>query len=123
MVADFVLHQDRGELFVAERDGELLGYLVLIVREDELFVENMAVDPDCRRQGLASKLLAFAHSLATQHNRARLRLYTNVVMQDAIALYQRTGWREIERRHEDGFDRIYFEIEVDAEHENGRSKE
>ena len=112
MVADFELHRARGELFVVARAGELHGYIVLLDQKKCLFVENMAVDPGSRRQGLAGRLLAFAHDIAASRGKAQLRLYTNAVMQDAISLYRHAGWREIERRFEDGFDRLYFEIET-----------
>ena len=40
---------------------------------------------------------------------ARVTLYTNARMHENLVLYPRLGYVEIDRRREDGFDRVYFE--------------
>ena len=35
-------------------------------------------------------------------------LYTNVLMHENLELYRALGYQETDRRHEDGFDRVYF---------------
>ena len=39
---------------------------------------------------------------------SELRLYTHELMVENIALYQRLGYREVERRQEDGFRRVFM---------------
>ena len=39
-------------------------------------------------------------------------LYTNAKMRENLALYARLGWREVDRRTESGFERVYFEKTV-----------
>jgi len=37
-----------------------------------------------------------------------VELYTNEIMTENIAIYTRLGYDEIERKHEDGFNRVFF---------------
>jgi hypothetical protein len=39
----------------------------------------------------------------------RVHLYTNAKMTANLSIYPRLGYVEIDRRSEDGFDRVYFE--------------
>ena len=38
-----------------------------------------------------------------------MRLYTNARMTENLSLYPHLGYVEVERREEDGFDRVFFE--------------
>lgn len=38
-----------------------------------------------------------------------VHLYTNEKMVENLAIYPRLGYAETGRRHEDGFNRVYFE--------------
>jgi len=38
-----------------------------------------------------------------------VHLYTNEKMTDNLSIYPRLGYVEVARRHEDGFDRVFFE--------------
>jgi [ribosomal protein S18]-alanine N-acetyltransferase len=42
---------------IAERDGELIGYLCAVIVADEAHLGNLAVDPSERRRGVAQALL------------------------------------------------------------------
>jgi hypothetical protein len=35
-------------------------------------------------------------------------LYTNAAMSENLALYPRLGYREVDRRRDAGFDRVFF---------------
>lgn len=45
---------------------------------------------------------------ARARGRPRLVLYTNRMMWENVALYGRWGFVETGRRHEDGYERVYF---------------
>jgi hypothetical protein len=53
--------------------------------------------------------MGFAEEQARKHRIERLALYTNEVMTENRAIYARLGYREIDRRVEDGYRRIYME--------------
>jgi len=109
MVADFAAHVAAGEAHVLETGGRLAGYIVMMVRPDEVFVDNVAVDPAWQGRGLGGRLMAFAEATARNAGLPRLRLYTNVTMTENVAFYGYLGFVETGRRREQGFDRIYME--------------
>jgi ribosomal protein S18 acetylase RimI-like enzyme len=97
----------RGEAFVAD-DGAVAGLIVLVERADHLLVENVAVAPPRQGAGVGRTLLAYAESHAAARGLHELRLYTNEAMTENLAFYPRLGYREVGRRLEDGFRRVYY---------------
>ena len=53
--------------------------------------------------------MQFAEQVAAQRELPRLTLYTHEVMTENQAIYAHLGYREIDRRTEDGYRRIYME--------------
>ena len=97
-----------GRTSVIEADGEVAGVIVLIPGGAHLLVENVAVAPKAQGRGLGRELMAFAERRAAQLGMAELRLYTNQLMTENLALYPALGYAETGRRAEDGFARVYF---------------
>lgn len=93
--------------------AEIVGVLVTVVESDHLFIENVAVVPHAQGRGHSRRLLAAAEQQAREHNLATLRLYTNAAMTENLTLYPHFGYAEVDRRTEDGFDRVYFVKDVD----------
>jgi N-acetylglutamate synthase-like GNAT family acetyltransferase len=97
-----------GRTSVVEAGGEIAGVIVLIPGGDHLLVENVAVAPAMQGRGLGRELMAFAEQRAAELGMAELRLYTNQLMTENLALYPALGYTETGRRAEDGFARVYF---------------
>jgi len=97
-----------GRTSVAEVDGTIAGVIVLIPAEDHLLVENVAVAPALQGRGLGGELMRYAERRATELGVQELRLYTNALMTENLALYPGLGYVETGRRTEDGFSRVYF---------------
>ena len=108
MVADFPVALSQGELELIYADGKSAGFLVSQMREDHLFVENVAVHPDFQNQGIAKTLFVILDQRAAQNRLAAIELYTNEKMTENLAFYPKLGFVETERRSEAGFDRVYF---------------
>jgi ribosomal protein S18 acetylase RimI-like enzyme len=108
MDADYAALIEAGLVTVAERDGALVGLLVLVPEADHVLVENVAVDPAAQRTGLGRRLMAHAEDEARARGLHELRLYTNEKMAENVAWYPRLGYRETERRAESGFSRVFF---------------
>jgi GNAT superfamily N-acetyltransferase len=85
------------------------GLISLTETDDVILIENVAVHPDQQGNGLGRRLMEFAEEQARKHRIERLALYTNEVMTENQAIYARLGYREIDRRVEDGYRRIYME--------------
>ena len=86
--------------FIVAEDGEggVLGYAGLQVVLDEGYITNVAVRPDCRRQGIAGKLLQVFLDFAKGNHLAFLSLEVRASNYDAIALYGSRGFRSVGRR-------------------------
>jgi ribosomal protein S18 acetylase RimI-like enzyme len=76
-----------------EIDGRLAALIETIEQPDHLLIENVAVLPQHQGRGLGRRLLALAEDLARDHGHAEIRLYTNKLFVENIALYRRLGYR------------------------------
>ena len=93
------LFDAQASFIVAEsEDGGLLGYAGLHVVLDEGYITNVAVRPDCRKQGVAGKLLQVFLDFAQANHLAFLTLEVRASNYPAIALYGSRGFRGVGRR-------------------------
>ena len=83
---------------VAEDNGKVVGYAGLQVVLDEGYIANVAVDPEYRRQGIASKLVQVYIDFAQANKLAFLTLEVRPSNMAAIILYGRLGFRSVGRR-------------------------
>ena len=104
---DYEAKTRSGEVFVADV-GTVAGLIVLVEHADHLLVENVAVEPARQGTGVGRMLLAYAERHAAERGLRELRLYTNEAMTENLAFYPRLGYREVERRVEAGFRRVYY---------------
>ena len=65
---------------------------------DEGYITNVAVRPDCRRRGVAGKLLDVFERFAEGNHLAFLSLEVRASNYAAIALYGQHGYRGVGRR-------------------------
>jgi ribosomal-protein-alanine N-acetyltransferase len=93
-IAMFVLELSKpsGLCLAALRGGRLVGYTICSRYDTVWHVMNIAVDPDLRRQGIASALLAELYLRAGDEH-AQFTLEVRRSNQAAIELYQRDGFR------------------------------
>ena len=101
------------EAWVVEADGEVVGFLVLVGREDAMLLDNVAVSPSHQGLGAGRALLALAVVRARADGLARITLYTNEEMVENLALYDRIGYAETRRADEHGFARVFYEKALD----------
>tara|TARA_R110000737_G_scaffold318304_1_gene329180 strand:- start:1244 stop:1702 length:459 start_codon:yes stop_codon:yes gene_type:complete len=110
MVADFASMIASGIVHVAvERDAEVLGFVVFYPEGEHVLLENVAVRPDAEGQGIGRRLIAFCEAEAKRSNAKSVKLYTNEKMTENLSIYPHLGYRETERKTEDGFNRVFFE--------------
>jgi ribosomal protein S18 acetylase RimI-like enzyme len=108
MGADFAAEIAAHHVVVIEVTGMVSGYLIAWPETDAYFIDDVAVDPERQGIGLGRRLIQHA---TTQANRLRLpalRLYTNALMIENLAMYARIGFIETHRATEKGFDRVYM---------------
>jgi GNAT superfamily N-acetyltransferase len=111
MVRDMRQHIENGQLWVIGRP--IAGLICLVPEDDSLLVENVAVHPAAQGAGLGRRLMEFAEWRATCVGIRRVVLYTNEVMTENLAMYGHLGFREVDRRIEDGYHRVFMERLLD----------
>ncbi|MDU6667821.1 MAG: helix-turn-helix domain-containing GNAT family N-acetyltransferase, partial [Bradyrhizobium sp.] len=100
----------RGAFFVALSDGLPLGCVGLKGAGGPLAeIKRLWVAPAARGLGLARRLMDAAETAARQLSITTLRLDTNSALGEAMQLYRRTGWTEIERFNDDPYPDLFFE--------------
>ena len=77
-------------------------------------VKRMYVVPGARRRGIARTILAELERIARELGLERVRLDTNAVQPEAVALYHATGYHEIADYNGNPFATHWFEKELDA---------
>ena len=98
MTADWARLLCEQEIWILEGSaGEAVASLALDVQADHVLVWSVAVAPAQQQRGLGRRLMAFAEEGASALQRAELRLFTNALMAENIALYRRLGYREAGR--------------------------
>ena len=85
-------------LVALDDNDKVAGYAGLQAALDEGYITNVAVRPDCRRQGIAGKLLQVFLDFAKGNHLAFLSLEVRASNYDAIALYGSRGFRSVGRR-------------------------
>ena len=85
-------------LVALDDSGRVVGYAGVQVILDEGYITNVAVRPECRRQGIAGKLLDVFLNFAQGNRLAFLTLEVRASNEAAIILYGRHGFRGVGRR-------------------------
>ena len=93
------LENDLAAFLVAlDGEGAVAGYAGLQVVLNEGYILNVAVRPDCRRQGVAGQLLQVFLNFARGNRLSFLTLEVRASNYAAIALYGSRGFRGVGRR-------------------------
>jgi GNAT superfamily N-acetyltransferase len=72
--------------------GQTVGIVETVVRDDHLWIENIAVAPTHQGKGYGQQLLNHAECLAKTAAKTETRLLTNGAFQTNIALYHKHGY-------------------------------
>lgn len=83
--------------FFAEKDndGKILGYVCVRILYEEAQVCNIAVLPEYRRQGIATRLIYKMIEFAESEECIRCELEVNTQNDPAIGVYRKCGFQEV----------------------------
>ena len=98
MLAEELENDCSAFLVALDDDGHVAGYAGVQVVLDEGYITNVAVRPECRRNGISKKLLQVFVDFAQAHALAFLTLEVRASNQTAILLYSGLGFRGAGRR-------------------------
>lgn len=96
------------EVSLVESEGAIVGVLVLGLTDEGFTIDNVAVHPSRRGEGVGRALLELAEEEARRAGFDSVHLYTHEKMAENLALYERVGYSEDERRSEQGFSRVFM---------------
>ena len=119
---DALVESNTTNLAAIGPDGSVLGYISFTAILDEGGINNLAVRPDCRGQGIASSLLEAFRQYGHEHGLAYLLLEVRPSNHRALSLYEKFGYRKVGRRK--GYylspkeDAIIMRLELTNEPEN-----
>jgi ribosomal protein S18 acetylase RimI-like enzyme len=105
---DYAALIDAERVHVLEDAGEIVGLVVLIPEQQAMLLDNVAVSPRAQGRGFGVRLIAFAEESARAAGFAVIRLYTQDIMTENLALYSRLGFVETHRGEEIGLSRVYM---------------
>ncbi|MGI8311136.1 N-acetyltransferase family protein [Saccharopolyspora hattusasensis] len=95
LVPRLFLQHFSGTSLVAERGGEMLGFLIGFLsadRPEDAYIHFVGVDPARRRGGLARRLYAEFFDTASSAGRSRVRCITSPANTGSIAFHRRMGF-------------------------------
>jgi ribosomal protein S18 acetylase RimI-like enzyme len=114
MTADHPRMIREDEVWLLEQGGEPMGVLELVVEPDCLLIYSVAIRPERQKRGHGRRLLDWAEREARRMGLRRVRLYTNTLMVENIALYRRLGYRETGREPYLGSTILHMSKEIEA---------
>ena len=84
-------------------EGTVLGYVGMMFVLDEGYISNVAVSPDCRRQGIADTLIDRLCAICENLGLSFVTLEVRAGNVPAIALYEKHGFERV------GLRKAYYE--------------
>lgn len=105
---DFAKDIEKGDLYVIEKEGELLGFACInkeepdeykelnwSLDEEALVVHRMAVSGNRRQRGIGTELINFAHELALRNNVRYLKTDTYSLNTKMNGFFKKSGYKLI----------------------------
>ena len=110
MTADFSAQIAAGQIYVVLNDGgNLLGYIAFFPQGNHMNLDSIAVLPAAAGRGIGKKLITFCEAEARRLGLEAVHLYTNEMMTANLSIYPRLGYVEVDRRTDEGFNRVFFQ--------------
>ena len=86
-----------GPIIMVELNGKVIGTFTFIKIEESIFeFSKMAINPIYRGQGHGNSIMKYAISFAKKNEWKKIVLYSNTKLENAIHLYYKYGFLEVE---------------------------
>ena len=108
ILADHASLIANGDAWVLEDESGIHGVLEMVLKEDSLYIDTVAVSVARQGQGLGGRLLGFAETRARALGLDALTLLTNERYTHLLAMYAKLGYRETHREPYQGTDIVHF---------------
>jgi ribosomal protein S18 acetylase RimI-like enzyme len=114
MTVDYHQIVDAHPVWLLCADQAIVGLLVLMSEPDIMLIYSVAVHPDYQHRGFGRRLLDWADQEALRAGYSRIRLYTNGLMEENIALYTSLGYHETHREPFNGLFIVHLAKALEA---------
>ncbi len=88
--------------------SKMIGLIEYILRDDHLWIENIAIKPDEQGKGFGRRMLEYAERKANNSGLTEIRLLTNAAFEANVALYSRAGYVMVASESFKGGTTVYF---------------
>jgi N-acetylglutamate synthase-like GNAT family acetyltransferase len=100
-----------GPVWVALRDGAIVGTVAATRQGESVYVRGMAVLPSARGYGVGTRLIEQVETCAVEENVVRIFLSTTPFLDSAIRLYESAGFRRTDQGPHNLFGTPLFTME------------
>jgi N-acetylglutamate synthase-like GNAT family acetyltransferase len=96
------------EVWVLEEKSEIVAVLELMLKDDSLYIDTVAVKPAHQSRGIGKQLLNYSETRAGELGRNATTLFTNERYTALLEMYARHGYVETHRVHVQGTDAVHL---------------
>lgn len=108
LLVDYSEVVEGGSTFIGMQGDKAVAVMVLKEHEEFMMINNLAVAPAYQGKGWGKAMLQLGEILANKRGKAQTQLYTNEIMEENIAFYQKAGYQISANREEEGYNRVCF---------------
>ena len=99
-------------VFVCEKENKIIAFAILVIKDGNIFLENLAVEPLFQQKNVGTTFISFIENYLIKEKFDFYQLYTNEKMIENILWYQKIGFKKIREVTEKGFNRVYFQKQL-----------
>jgi N-acetylglutamate synthase-like GNAT family acetyltransferase len=108
---DLIVNHDA---WVLEENSEIIAVLELVLKDDSLYIDTVAVKQSQQSQGIGKQLLNFSETRARELGRDATTLFTNERYTVLLEMYARNGYVETHRIPVLGTDAVHMRKTLEA---------
>jgi N-acetylglutamate synthase-like GNAT family acetyltransferase len=109
--ADLIQNHDA---WVLEENNEIIGVLEMVVKEDDLYIDTVAVGKTHQSRGIGKQLLNFSETRARELGLKATTLFTNERYTALLEMYARHGYVETHRIPVQGTEAVHMRKTLEA---------
>lgn len=110
--AESVIIDKGGEIFFVLKGQEVVGTCAMVPHGNDFELAKMAVSPKARGNGIGDMLMLTAIDWAKKKGLPKITLLSNTVLEPAITLYKKHGFKEVPINDHCGYSRCNIEMEL-----------
>lgn len=84
---------ENDSIYVAKVNSEIVGYIIIDIKEKDNGFDTLCIDGDFRGQGIGTKMLEFVKNIAKEQNCTDMHLTVNPNNENAIKVYEKFGMK------------------------------